>query len=150
MVRLEEARAARGLSQDALAELAAVGESTVGRIERGTTRPRPHVARRLAAALGLRPNDIEELRAVVAGARLREPELRATLDALAPASDVHPPPGNDHAPLRFERDAFAFGPPIHHQPDDGARQRAVVPDAGVAYLGHDDPGRDRVEDPLAP
>jgi transcriptional regulator with XRE-family HTH domain len=146
MVRLEEARAARGLSQDALAELAAVGESTVGRIERGTTRPRPHVARRLAAALGLRVNDIEELRAVVAGARLREPELRATLGALAPANASQPAPGDDRAPLRFDRDAFPFGPPGHYLPGDGAPQRTATPDAGVPYRESDDPGRDRVRD----
>jgi transcriptional regulator with XRE-family HTH domain len=62
MLKLKEARAARGLSQRALADRAGVGESTVHRIEHGKSRPQPHVARRLSAALGLEPGDVAEFR----------------------------------------------------------------------------------------
>ena len=62
MLRLREARVARGLSQDALAARAGVSASTISRLERGKTRARPHVARRLAVALGLDRRPVGELR----------------------------------------------------------------------------------------
>jgi transcriptional regulator with XRE-family HTH domain len=62
MLQLKDARAARGLSQRALADRAGVGESTVLRIERGKTSPMPHVARRLSAALGVEPGEVAEFR----------------------------------------------------------------------------------------
>jgi len=65
MLRLKDARRQRGLTQHALAARAGVGDSTVLRAERGTHRTQPHVARRLAAALGLRPEEVAELRAAV-------------------------------------------------------------------------------------
>ena len=54
-------RRRRGWSYSELAERAAVSPATVYRIERGTTRPRPGVARRLAAALGTEPRLVAEL-----------------------------------------------------------------------------------------
>jgi transcriptional regulator with XRE-family HTH domain len=77
VVTLQQARAARGLSQRALAERAGVSESMVARTERGASTPRPGATRRLAAALGLPPEEVEELRRAVARPRLREPTVRA-------------------------------------------------------------------------
>jgi len=54
-------RRRRGWSRPDLAERAAVSLATVYRIERGTTHPRPGVARRLAAALGTDPRLVAEL-----------------------------------------------------------------------------------------
>ena len=65
MPLLQEARAARALSRRALARRAGVGESTVYRIEAGKTRPRPHVVRRLSAALRVRPAEVAEFRPVL-------------------------------------------------------------------------------------
>ena len=64
-VRLAEARAALGLSRAALAARAGVSLSTIDRLERGRVRPRAHVARRVAAALGLDPRRVAELRPAV-------------------------------------------------------------------------------------
>lgn len=66
MLRLKDARRQRGLSQHALAARAGVGYSTVLRAERGTHKTRPYIARRLAAALDLRPEEVVELQAVTA------------------------------------------------------------------------------------
>lgn len=61
---LAMARAEQGLSVRQLAARAAVTPETVTRIERGITRtPRPHVVRRLSAALGIAPEQIGEFRA---------------------------------------------------------------------------------------
>jgi CheY-like chemotaxis protein/DNA-binding XRE family transcriptional regulator len=60
MLSLREAREARGLSLEALAERAGVGASTLLRIEHGRTRPRPTVVRRVSEALGLSPLQIAE------------------------------------------------------------------------------------------
>ena len=65
MLLLSEVRVARGLSQSALAARAGVSVATIGRLERRATLPRPHVARRLGAALGLDPRQVAELRAGV-------------------------------------------------------------------------------------
>ena len=73
MLHLKEARATRGLSRPGLASRAGVSVSTIARVERGTTLPRPHVARRLAAALGVPADAVAELRAALAGTRLRPP-----------------------------------------------------------------------------
>jgi len=58
--------------------VAEVGESTVRRIERGTIRPRPGTARRLAAALGTSPDRIAELAEAVPrlGAERADPPPR--------------------------------------------------------------------------
>ena len=50
-------RAACGLSQDDLAQLAGLSRETISRIERGDT-PRWKTARTLAAALGVRPEQL--------------------------------------------------------------------------------------------
>jgi transcriptional regulator with XRE-family HTH domain len=73
MVRLAEARAARGLSREALAARAGVGEATIRRAERGQGTPSARVARRLGAALGLPPEHVAELWPAAAQPRLREP-----------------------------------------------------------------------------
>ena len=46
-------RAARGLSQEQLAQRAGVSVATLGRLERGTHRPREATVRVLASALGV-------------------------------------------------------------------------------------------------
>ena len=75
-MRLAEARAARGLSQLTLAARAGVSQATVHRLERRKCRPRPHVARRLAAALGLDPRAVDELRPAVPALTGWRPWLR--------------------------------------------------------------------------
>ena len=77
---LADWRRMRGWSPTALAARAAVGESTVRRIERGTTRPKPCVARRLAAALGTDS-------ASVAGLAEAVPSLGPERAYLAPRRD---------------------------------------------------------------
>jgi DNA-binding Xre family transcriptional regulator len=61
-VPLEEARLDRGLTVAALAARAGVSEATIYRLARGATEPRPHVVRRLSAALGRGPGEIVEFR----------------------------------------------------------------------------------------
>ena len=73
-------RRRRGWSKPALAERAVVSLSTVDRIERGTTRPRPGVARRLAAALGTDPRSVAELAKAI-------PRLGGERADLAPRDD---------------------------------------------------------------
>ena len=77
MATLEQARRERGWTQSALAARAGIGESTVYRVEQRRGRPRLSVALRLAAALGVRPEEIDELRAVVATVRLQPTAIRA-------------------------------------------------------------------------
>lgn len=62
---LAELRAARGLSQNALAALAGVGASTISRIEaRPGHAPQPAVVRRLCTALAVPPGAVAEFRDV--------------------------------------------------------------------------------------
>ena len=75
MQSLAEARAARGLSQRALAARAGVSNTAVHRLERGLDRPSARVARRLAAALGVDPRQVAELAPPVLAARLPRPWL---------------------------------------------------------------------------
>jgi transcriptional regulator with XRE-family HTH domain len=67
----------RRLTQRMLAERSAVSLATIYRIERGATRPRPVVARRLAGALETAPVCIAEL----SGAVPQLPRERAYLAA---------------------------------------------------------------------
>lgn len=55
---VRQQRAARGLSVQALAALAGMSRQTLHRIEGGTLHPRIETAARLAAALGLRIQDL--------------------------------------------------------------------------------------------
>lgn len=59
--RLARRRAARGHSQEELAELLGVAASTVVRWESGSTAPRPHQRPRLAALLGVALPDLDVL-----------------------------------------------------------------------------------------
>jgi transcriptional regulator with XRE-family HTH domain len=64
-------RRLRRLSQTALSDRAAVSLSTIARLEsRSTAHPRPHVARRIAAALATNPDCVSELAGAI-------PRLRA-------------------------------------------------------------------------
>jgi DNA-binding XRE family transcriptional regulator len=56
---LAELRHRAFLTQAELAEQAGVSTSTIASIERGENPPRPSTARALAAALGVRPGDID-------------------------------------------------------------------------------------------
>ena len=71
MPTLKDARVARRLSIRDVAARAGVGPSTVYRIEHGKTTPRPHIVRRLSAALQLPPHEIAEFRPVADALRLR-------------------------------------------------------------------------------
>ena len=55
--RLRELRAAAELTQAALAEKAGIQVNSVARLERGAYQPSWDVVRKLAAALGVEPND---------------------------------------------------------------------------------------------
>ena len=70
MPTLKEVRARRRLSVRGLAVRAGVGPSTVYRIEHGKTTPRPHVVRRLSAALRVPPGEVAEFRPIVEALRL--------------------------------------------------------------------------------
>ncbi len=65
LMSLANWRHTREFSQAALACRAAVAQATVARIERGATRPRPGIARRLAAALGTKPDSVVELASAI-------------------------------------------------------------------------------------
>jgi transcriptional regulator with XRE-family HTH domain len=65
MATLREARVERLLSIRELAREASVAPSTVYLIESGRTTPRLRVVRRLAAALGVEPNEIDEFRRAI-------------------------------------------------------------------------------------
>ena len=58
--RLRAIRERKALTQDELAELAGVSRQTVIKIE-GGLEPRPPTIRKLAAALGVEPQDLMEL-----------------------------------------------------------------------------------------
>jgi transcriptional regulator with XRE-family HTH domain len=60
MLTLREARLRRRMSQQSLADSAGVARVTVSQIELGKSGPRPHIARRLADALGFQPSEIVE------------------------------------------------------------------------------------------
>ena len=70
-VGLREARQCRGLSIEALARCSGVSVSTIYRIERGTTRARPHNVHALSEALGFAPWQIIEFRPSLATVGLR-------------------------------------------------------------------------------
>lgn len=61
-VKLAACRARRRLSQTELAMQAEVAPSTISKLERGLHRPQPRIARKIAAALGVDPDDIDEFR----------------------------------------------------------------------------------------
>jgi transcriptional regulator with XRE-family HTH domain len=65
------------LTVHTLADRAGVAEATVFRIERGATRPRSHVVRRLSVALGVPPTEIAEFQPVAAAAALRPLAVQA-------------------------------------------------------------------------
>ncbi len=62
MPSLREVRADRLLSMRELGRLAGVASSTIYLIETGRTTPRLSVVRRLAAALGVDPPEVDEFR----------------------------------------------------------------------------------------
>ena len=77
MVTLRDARRRHQLSQQGLADRAGVARVTVSQIELGKSAPRPHIARRLSAALGIPPSEISELHAADARMRLPRPTIFA-------------------------------------------------------------------------
>lgn len=81
MLTLREARQRRHLSQQTLADRAGVARVTVSQIELGKSEPRPHIARRLAVALDMRPQDISEFGGAAQSMRLPTPSIFASADA---------------------------------------------------------------------
>lgn len=76
--RLADRRKALGLTQEKLAELLSVDRSTVTRWERGETRPLPHMQPKLARALRVSADDLQELLgdgATSAGGREADPTV---------------------------------------------------------------------------
>jgi transcriptional regulator with XRE-family HTH domain len=65
MASLREVRAERLLTIRELAKLGSVAPSTIYLIESGRTIPRPVIVRRLAAALGVDPKEIDEFRRTI-------------------------------------------------------------------------------------
>jgi len=57
--RLKDLRESKGLSQDDLAKLSGVAKGTIVDLELRRRRPRPSTRRRLAAALQVRPEDLD-------------------------------------------------------------------------------------------
>ena len=77
MMTLRDARRWRRLSQQSRADRAGIARVTVSQIELGKSVPRPHIARRLSAALGLPPAEIAELHTAVQRMRLPAPTIVA-------------------------------------------------------------------------
>ena len=71
MTALRVVRVARLLTMRDLAEQAGVAPSTVYLLEAGRTTPRLSVVRRLAAALGVEPHEIDEFRRAIEQAQAR-------------------------------------------------------------------------------
>ncbi len=59
-VRLADCRARRRLSQTELAAKAEVAPSTISKLERGLHAPQPRIARKIAEALQIDPDEIDE------------------------------------------------------------------------------------------
>ena len=57
-LRLREVRERKFLSQQELAGLAGVTKPNISRLENGHQKPRPRTVRRLAAALGVAPEEL--------------------------------------------------------------------------------------------
>ena len=73
MGSLRETRADRLLSIRELARLASVAPSTIFLIESGRTIPRQRVARQIARALRVDPNEVDEFRRRIEESKLRQP-----------------------------------------------------------------------------
>jgi transcriptional regulator with XRE-family HTH domain len=80
MLTLREARLRRRMSQQSLADRAGVARVTVSQIELGKSGPRPHIARRIAEALGTSPSEIAEFRAAAESMQLPTPTILASLE----------------------------------------------------------------------
>ena len=80
MLTLREARLRRRMSQQTLADRAGGARVTVSQIELGKSGPRPHIARRLAEALGTQPSEIIEFGAAAQSMRLPTPSILAELE----------------------------------------------------------------------
>ena len=65
LVRLEELRKRRGLSQTRLAAKADVSPRTIYNIEKGVVRPQGRVAMAIADALGVAAEEVDEFRPVL-------------------------------------------------------------------------------------
>ena len=91
MPTLRYLRAQRHLTQEQLATAADVSPSTVYHIEAGKVQPRPSIVRRLARALSVAPNEIDE-----AASRAPQGEPHAGGGALQSRDR----PNADAAPLR--------------------------------------------------
>jgi transcriptional regulator with XRE-family HTH domain len=77
-MKLSEARARKLLSLRALAAKSGVSESNIYRLERGDWLPSLRTARKLADALEMAPEDIDEIRAAIEKAgRGKEAPARA-------------------------------------------------------------------------
>lgn len=81
MVSLRELRANRLLSIRELARIASVAPSTIFLIESGRTLPRQRVARQIARALRVDPNEVDEFRRRIEVSKLPQP--RRNWSALA-------------------------------------------------------------------
>lgn len=75
--RLKEAREAKGLSQEALGEMASLTRMTIYRLEQGTESARLSTLRQVADALGLRLVDLVDLEESPI-----EPTIQAYLESL--------------------------------------------------------------------
>ena len=59
MPSLRDLRESKFISQDDLAKVSGIAASTISRLETGKEKPRFVTVRKLAAALGVEPGDIE-------------------------------------------------------------------------------------------
>ena len=93
-------RRAAGLTQEALAARAGLSARGIQHLEAGESRPNPSTLRALAAALGLAPQEWEQLRAAVPAASA------AARAAPAPARSARCPAGDSLANLPLQRTSF--------------------------------------------
>jgi len=90
MVTLRELRADRLLSIRELARIASVAPSTVYLIESGRTIPRQRVARQIARALRIDPNEVDEFRRRIEVSKVPQPRSKWSNLAARQADGVCP------------------------------------------------------------
>jgi transcriptional regulator with XRE-family HTH domain len=99
-------RLAAGLTQEALAERAGLGVRTLQALEEGESRPRRETARRLAAALGLPPEQAARL-AAAAPARRGDRGAGVVLRIVPPGPPApRPGPGAPRTDLPLQLTSF--------------------------------------------
>jgi len=122
---LRELRHMHGWTMLDLVARSGVSKATISRIERGTATPRPNAAHRLAAALGVAPRAIAELRSVVPVLPLAPPRARRLAPAVRREAGLDPPLGH-HRLRRLVDEHEIAGAALMQQPGHEGVEGGVV------------------------